>query len=234
MPTINPSGEVERVTVLEGPAGPVGPAGPSGSRGPQGDRGERGPRGEVGRSVQVWQQRGRPLDAEPGDLWFAEGDVRIMAPSGQWMSMIGPVGAKGERGERGETGAQGRAGERGEAGPPPSRATLMPLIESVVQANRESLRGEPGKDGERGPAGKDGIGVIGEPGIAGPPGPAGMRGPEGREATPPRGAIVLWPRDVPLQPGWEIVPMPRGLDWWVRVWQRLVGGEDVPVPIRKT
>ena len=134
--------------------------------GAAGEPGPQGPQGPAGGPIQFFEQELEP-DARPGDFWFSSEDVRILAPSGEWRSLIGPRGPAGEgiRGLQGIAGPQGLKGERGEQG----------LIGQTGQ------RGAPGPQGEKGERGPEG--PAGPQGVQGPVGPRGPVGPQGPSAT---------------------------------------------------
>lgn len=136
--------------------------------GAAGAPGPQGPRGPAGGPIEFFEQELEPT-ARPGDLWFTADDVKILAPSGIWRSLIGPRGPAGEsiRGPQGIIGLPGPKGDRGPEGPP-------------GQTGQRGPEGPVGEKGDRGPEGP-----IGPPGEKGPTGPRGAPGPQGPPA--PRG-----------------------------------------------
>lgn len=80
-------------------------------------------------------------------------------------------------------GPQGPQGPRGQDG--------TVAFEELTNAQRESLRGEPGLDGQDGKDGKDGKdGADGAPGATGATGPAGPSGPAGSNGAPGKSAYA--------------------------------------------
>ena len=114
--------------------------GAQGPKGEKGDTGAQGPRGE-------------------------KGDTGERGPQGE----TGATGPQGSKGETGATGPQGPRGETGATGPQgPKGKDGEVTFESLTDAQKASLRGEPGAKGEKGEKGEPG--AKGEKGEKGDPG----------------------------------------------------------------
>lgn len=132
-----------------------------GAQGPKGDTGAQGPRGEKGDTGE------RGLQGETG----------ATGPQGPQ----GETGATGPQGPKGETGAIGPQGPKGKDG--------EVTFESLTDAQKASLRGEPGAKGEKGEKGDPGAkGEKGEKGDPGAKGEKGEKGDPGRDA--PQEAVL--------------------------------------------
>lgn len=136
-----------------------------------------------------------------------QGDQGEQGPRGL-QGERGPQGPQGERGPQGETGPRGEQGPQGPQGPQgeigpqgPKGADGEVRFEELTDAQKDQLKGEPGKDGVDGKDGKDGVSVThywdgtvlhitsssgssqvdlkGEPGQQGPQGVQGIQGVKG-------------------------------------------------------
>ena len=102
-------------------------------------------------------------------------DVQKKLDNGEFVGAQGPKGEKGDtgaqgpRGEKGDTGERGPQGETGATGPQgPKGKDGEVTFESLTDAQKASLRGEPGAKGEKGEKGEPG--AKGEKGEKGDPG----------------------------------------------------------------
>ena len=105
----------------------------------------------------------------------AANDVQKKLDNGEFVGAQGPKGEKGDtgaqgpRGEKGDTGERGPQGETGATGPQgPKGKDGEVTFESLTDAQKASLRGEPGAKGEKGEKGEPG--AQGEKGEKGDPG----------------------------------------------------------------
>ena len=105
----------------------------------------------------------------------AANDVQKKLDNGEFVGAQGPKGEKGDtgaqgpRGEKGDTGERGPQGETGATGPQgPKGKDGEVTFESLTDAQKASLRGEPGAKGEKGEKGDPG--AQGEKGEKGDPG----------------------------------------------------------------
>ena len=116
----------------------------------------------------------RADDAASGAQKIAN-DVQKKLDNGEFVGAQGPKGEKGDtgaqgpRGEKGDTGERGPQGETGATGPQgPKGKDGEVTFESLTDAQKASLRGEPGAKGEKGEKGDPG--AQGEKGEKGDPG----------------------------------------------------------------
>ena len=116
----------------------------------------------------------RADDAASGAQKIAN-DVEKKLDNGEFVGAQGPKGEKGDtgaqgpRGEKGDTGERGPQGETGATGPQgPKGKDGEVTFESLTDAQKASLRGEPGAKGEKGEKGDPG--AQGEKGEKGDPG----------------------------------------------------------------
>ena len=116
----------------------------------------------------------RADDAASGAQKVAN-DVQKKLDNGEFVGAQGPKGEKGDtgaqgpRGEKGDTGERGPQGETGATGPQgPKGKDGEVTFESLTDAQKASLRGEPGAKGEKGEKGDPG--AQGEKGEKGDPG----------------------------------------------------------------
>ena len=114
-----------------------------GAQGPKGEKGEPGPQGPQGETGATGPQG-------------PKGETGATGPQGP-KGEKGAIGPQGPRGETGATGPQGPKGKDGEV-----------TFESLTDAQKASLRGEPGAKGEKGEKGEPG--AKGEKGEKGDPG----------------------------------------------------------------
>ena len=117
---------------------------------------------------------GKAISAASGAQKVAN-DVQKKLDNGEFVGAQGPKGEKGEpgpqgpQGETGATGPQGPKGETGAIGPQgPKGKDGEVTFESLTDAQKASLRGEPGAKGEKGEKGEPG--AKGEKGEKGDPG----------------------------------------------------------------
>ena len=129
---------------------------------------------------------GKAISAASGAQKVAN-DVQKKLDNGEFVGAQGPKGEKGDtgaqgpRGEKGDTGERGPQGETGATGPQgPKGKDGEVTFESLTDAQKASLRGEPGAKGEKGEKGDPG--AQGEKGEKGDPGRDGSPGATG--ATP--------------------------------------------------
>ena len=126
----------------------------------------------------------------------AANDVQKKLDNGEFVGAQGPKGEKGDtgaqgpRGEKGDTGERGPQGETGATGPQgPKGKDGEVTFESLTDAQKASLRGEPGAKGEKGEKGEPGAkGEKGEKGEPGAQGEKGEKGDPGRDA--PQEAVL--------------------------------------------
>lgn len=117
---------------------------------------------------------GKAISAASGAQKVAN-DVQKKLDNGEFVGAQGPKGEKGDtgaqgpRGEKGDTGERGPQGETGATGPQgPKGKDGEVTFESLTDAQKASLRGEPGAKGEKGEKGDPG--AQGEKGEKGDPG----------------------------------------------------------------
>lgn len=117
---------------------------------------------------------GKAISAASGAQKVAN-DVQKKLDDGEFVGARGPKGEKGDtgaqgpRGEKGDTGERGPQGETGATGPQgPKGKDGEVTFESLTDAQKASLRGEPGAKGEKGEKGDPG--AQGEKGEKGDPG----------------------------------------------------------------
>lgn len=117
---------------------------------------------------------GKAISAASGAQKIAN-DVQKKLDNGEFVGAQGPKGEKGDtgaqgpRGEKGDTGERGPQGETGATGPQgPKGKDGEVTFESLTDAQKASLRGEPGAKGEKGEKGDPG--AQGEKGEKGDPG----------------------------------------------------------------
>ena len=129
---------------------------------------------------------GKAISAASGAQKVAN-DVQKKLDNGEFVGAQGPKGEKGDtgaqglRGEKGDTGERGPQGETGATGPQGPKGETGAIgpqgpkgkdgevtFESLTDAQKASLRGEPGAKGEKGEKGEPG--AKGEKGEKGDPG----------------------------------------------------------------
>lgn len=174
--------EVDRIGVIEGPAGPVGPAGergpqgeegPAGPPGPKGDKGEEGAPGKDGASVSYedyvssYSDLPEDLDAsDKGKAWVVSDDGRIYVWNGEEFpaegnapEFRGPAGPRGAKGDAGPTGARGPVGPEGPRGLTGERGEPGPQG-LTGERGPKGDKGDTGQRGQQGLPGKDGSGLV--------------------------------------------------------------------------
>ena len=152
-------GEVWKLILSDGHAGPIGPQGPQGI---QGEQGEIGPQGGALLPYGIWTNTiSYPTNAivrwltnlywnSSGDeslgdvpsetsliwsVWLKDGDKGDMGPMGE----IGPRGEKGDVGDIGPMGPQGERGNIGPVGPAGTSATINVHSTITLPADEDAL-----------------------------------------------------------------------------------------------